>query len=61
MLNALLGARTAHCHAPEEPAVEMGEGIELLEANTDALLGPASARQKSPHHGHHVLGRGHGL
>ena len=38
VLNALLGANGA-LPFPVEPAVEMGEGNELLEANTDALLG----------------------
>ena len=31
---------------PEEPAVEIGEGTELLEANTDALLGPPPPGRK---------------
>ena len=39
VLNALLGTNGS-LPCPEEPAVEMGEGTELLEANTDALLGP---------------------
>jgi pyruvate kinase len=32
--------------SPEEPAVEIGEGSELLEANTDALLGPPPPGRK---------------
>src|ERR1700758_1287563 len=39
VLNALLGTNGS-LPSPEEPAVEMGEGTDLLEANTDALLGP---------------------
>ena len=31
---------------PEEPAVEIGEGTELLEANADALLGPPPPGRK---------------
>jgi hypothetical protein len=38
-LNALLGTNGS-LPCPEEPAVEIGEGTELLEANADALLGP---------------------
>jgi pyruvate kinase len=45
VLNALLGANgTLPC--PDLPAVEMGEGIELLEANADALLGPQPPGRK---------------
>ena len=43
-LNALLGANGS-CHA-QEPAVEIGEGTELLEANTDALLSPPPPGRK---------------
>jgi hypothetical protein len=43
-LNALLGANGS-LPCPEEPAVEIGEGTELLEANTDALLGPPPGRK----------------
>ena len=45
-LNALLGRTNGSLPDPEEPAVEMGEGIELLEANTDALLGPPPPGRK---------------
>jgi len=45
VLNALLGTDSS-LPCPEEPAVEIGEGTELLEANTDALLGPAPAGRK---------------
>jgi pyruvate kinase len=41
VLNALLGGTNGSLPSPEEPAVEITEGMELLEANTDALLGPA--------------------
>ena len=45
VLNALLGTnRTLPC--PAEPAVEIGEGSELLEANTEALLGPPPRGRK---------------
>jgi pyruvate kinase len=45
VLNALLGTNsTLPC--PEEPAVEIGEGTELLEGNADALLGPAPRGRK---------------
>jgi pyruvate kinase len=45
VLHTLLGTNgTLPC--PEEPAVEIGEGTELLEANTDALLGPAPPGRK---------------
>jgi len=40
VLAALLGTN-ASLPCPEEPAVEIGEGTQLLEANTDTLLGPA--------------------
>jgi pyruvate kinase len=39
VLNVLLGANSS-LPSPAEPAIEIGEGHELLEANTDALLGP---------------------
>ena len=45
VLNALLGTNGS-LPCPEEPAVEIGEGTELLEANTDALLGPAPPGRK---------------
>jgi pyruvate kinase len=45
VLNALLGANGS-LPCPEEPAVEIGEGTELLEANTDALLGPPPPGRK---------------
>jgi len=35
----LLGADSS-LPSSAEPAVEIGEGIQLLEANTNALLGP---------------------
>jgi len=45
VLTALLGTnRTLPC--PAEPAVEIGEGSELLEANTEALLGPPPRGRK---------------
>lgn len=45
VLNVLLGADNP-LPRPEEPAVEIGEGAELLEANTDALLGPPPGGRK---------------
>jgi pyruvate kinase len=45
VLNALLGANGS-LPLPEEPAVEIGEGAVLLEANTDALLGPPPPGRK---------------
>jgi pyruvate kinase len=45
VLNALLGTNGS-LPCPEEPAVEIGEGTELLEANTDALLGPPPPGRK---------------
>ena len=51
VLNALLGDNNGSLPSPEEPALGMGEGIELLEANTDSLLGPAPPG-RSPHHGY---------
>jgi pyruvate kinase len=45
VLNALLGTNGS-LPCPEEPAVEIGEGAELLEANTDALLGPPPPGRK---------------
>ena len=38
VLNALLGTNGS-LQSPEDPAVEIGEGTELLEANADTLLG----------------------
>jgi pyruvate kinase len=45
VVNALLGANGS-LPRPEVPAVEIGEGTELLEANTDALLGPPPTGRK---------------
>jgi len=45
VLNALLGVEGS-LPCPEEPAVEIGEGAALLQANTDALLGPAPPGRK---------------
>ncbi len=45
VLNALQGSDGA-LPCPEEPAVEIGEGAELLEANADALLGPPPPGRK---------------
>lgn len=45
VLNALLGTNDS-LPSPEVPAVEMGEGTELLEANADALLGPPPPGRK---------------
>ena len=45
VLNALLGANGS-LPRPEEPAVEIGEGTELLDANTEALLGPPPPARK---------------
>jgi len=45
VLNALLGS-DGSLPSPEEPALGMGEGIDLLEANTDSLLGPAPHGRK---------------
>ena len=45
VLNVLLGA-DGSLPSPAEPAVEIGEGAELLEANTDALLGPPPPGRK---------------
>ena len=45
VLNALLGTNGS-LPCPEVPAVEMGEGIALLEANADALLGPPPPGRK---------------
>ena len=45
VLNALLGTNGS-LPCPEEPAVEIGEGTELLEANADALLGPPPPGRK---------------
>ena len=45
VLNALLGANGS-LPCPAEPAVEIGEGTELLEANTEALLGPPPPGRK---------------
>ena len=46
VLNALLCDSDGSLPSPEEPALGMGEGIELLEANTDSLLGPAPPGRK---------------
>ena len=46
VLNALLGDDNGSLPSPSEPALGMAEGIELLEANTDSLLGPAPAWRK---------------
>ncbi|MGA8222418.1 MAG: pyruvate kinase [Candidatus Acidiferrales bacterium] len=45
VLQALLGA-DGSLPCSDEPAVEIGEGTELLEANTEALLGPEPAGRK---------------
>src|SRR6516225_3126391 len=45
VLNVLLGA-DGSLPSPAEPAVEIGEGAELLEPNTDALLGPPHPEEK---------------
>ena len=45
VLNALSGANGS-LPSPEEPAVEIGEGTELLEVNTEALLGPPPPGRK---------------
>jgi pyruvate kinase len=45
VLNVLLGTNGS-LPWPEVPAVEMGEGIALLEANADALLGPPPRDRK---------------
>lgn len=45
VLNALLGVNGT-LPGPPEPAVEIGEGSKLLEANTDALLGPPPPGRK---------------
>jgi len=45
VLHALLGTNGS-LPSPEVPAVEIGEGSELLEANADALLGPPPAGRK---------------
>jgi pyruvate kinase len=45
VLNVLLGA-DGSLPCPDEPAVEIGEGAQLLEANTDALLGPQPQGRK---------------
>jgi pyruvate kinase len=45
VLRALLGANGS-LPSPEVPAVEMGEGSKLLEANADALLGPPPPGRK---------------
>jgi len=44
-VNALLGTNGS-LPSPDEPAVEIDEGNELLEANTNALLGPPPAGRK---------------
>lgn len=45
VLNALLGTNGS-LPSPKEPVVEISEGIELLEANTNALLGTPPAGRK---------------
>ncbi|HUK31223.1 MAG TPA: pyruvate kinase, partial [Candidatus Acidoferrum sp.] len=45
VVNALLGTNGS-LQSPESPAVENDEGGELLDANTNALLGPAPAGRK---------------
>ena len=45
VLNVLLGANSS-LPSPAEPAVEFGEGTQLLKANTDALLGPPPPERK---------------
>jgi pyruvate kinase len=45
VLNALLGTNGS-LPSPKEPALEISEGIELLEANTNALLGPPPTGRK---------------
>jgi pyruvate kinase len=45
VLNVLLGT-DASLASPAEPAVEVGEGAQLLENNTDALLGPTPLDRK---------------
>jgi len=45
VLNVLLGSENS-LPSPAEPAVEIGEGAQLLEANTDALLGPPPPGRK---------------
>jgi len=45
VLNVLLGANDS-LPTPTEPALEIGEGEELLEANTGALLGPPPGERK---------------
>ena len=44
VLNVLLGTESILA-PPAEPAVEIGEGAELLEGNTQALLGPPAGRK----------------
>lgn len=46
VLNALLNNSNRSLPTPEEPAIEMDEGMELLEANADALLGPPPAGRR---------------
>lgn len=45
VMNALLGTNSS-LSCPDVPAIEMSEGIALLEANADALLGPPPAGRK---------------
>ncbi|HTT34111.1 MAG TPA: pyruvate kinase [Methylomirabilota bacterium] len=45
VLSVLLGS-DSRLPSPAEPAVEIGEGAQLLEANTDALLGPPPPGRK---------------
>jgi pyruvate kinase len=46
VLNALLGGPNGPLPCSEEPALEIAEGMELLEANADALLGPPPPGRK---------------
>ncbi|MGA2981438.1 MAG: pyruvate kinase [Terriglobales bacterium] len=45
VLNVLLG-KDASLPCPAEPSVGIGEGNEILEKNTDALLGPPPSKRK---------------
>jgi pyruvate kinase len=46
VLNVLQGGDNGSLPVPAEGAVELGEGAQLLEANTDALLGPPPPERK---------------
>jgi len=46
VLTALLGSSHDSLPPPDDPAIEIDEGIELLESNADALLGPPSPDRK---------------